>query len=188
MRAQRISSIVFGMVLAICVHNAGANQRREPPGLGHSGEGRIYNKDAGFSIVPPKGWEEGKASNDAFLVFQGPKTEGFGTTLNVRFVRFDEPEQLEAVAAGVKAALAKQFKEYKCIDESPVTIDGKKAYSICHQCLIQAKDQDVDTKMLQYLIIGNNKRLYILTFGSAANAFDPLRKTFELSALTSRTD
>jgi hypothetical protein len=188
MRAQRISSVVFGIVCVICVADAGAQQRREPPFSGHSGEGRVYNKEAGFSFVPPKGWEEGKASGDAFLVFQGPKADGFGTTLNIRFVKYDESAQLEVIVAAVKAALAKQFKEYQCIDESPVTIDGKKAYCICHQCLIQGKDQIVDTKMLQYLIVGNNNRLYILSFGAAATAFDPLRKTFEQSGLTSRTD
>ena len=150
------------------------------------GEGRIHDKAAGFSIVLPKGWEIIKSKGTAFMTATGPTEAGLPSNLLVRIIKH-EGEPIENIAKEVKAS-TQQVQGRKFLDEALLTIDGKKAWAICNHNTIQTTGKVVETIGLQYFIIGNNNKVYLLSFATAPAAFAALRPALEQSALTARTD
>src|SRR6266498_3645770 len=79
----------------------------EPPEK-HRGEGRVYEKDAGISFLPPKDWERLKDEEGVVLVFRGPEAQG-SVTMNVKFqkgpplaIEKMAPELRKSAPAGVE--------------------------------------------------------------------------------------
>jgi hypothetical protein len=160
-------------------------QRPQTPGR-QTDDGRISAKDAGFSIVPPKGWVKGGTEGNTILSYLGPKSES-APNFNVRMVNYDDTP-LDKFAAQLKELMPKQFKAWKLLDEKQMTVDGKKTYTIASLATVDIKGKDLEIKTLQYCIVGANKKLYILTFTAIPTVFDQQRKLYEEAALTTRTD
>jgi hypothetical protein len=149
----------------------------------HTGEGRVYSKENGFSIIPPKNWNKVANSNGgSFMAFVGPNNANF----NVRDGR-DDGTPTEQIGASVKAVYPSQFKQWKLADEGFITIDGKKSYYISSQ-FVAPSGQQGPIQMIQYFIRGNNQKVYVLSFGVSITRFDELKKLFNETATTAQTD
>lgn len=48
---------------------------RAPAKIDHSGDGRVYDKQAGLSLVPPEGWQRATATQSDRLRFFAPQSE-----------------------------------------------------------------------------------------------------------------
>jgi hypothetical protein len=166
----------------------GATQDTKGSEPKHTGEGRVYKKTNGFSIIPPKGWVTVDApGSNAFLFYTGPNVDGLSPNFNVRSVP-DDGTPVEKMGASVKAGYASKFKQWKLADEGFMTIDGKKAYFISFQCPQRVGDREMLIQTRQYAMRGNNKKLYILTFTTVPKRFDELKKSFDEAAQTVQTD
>jgi hypothetical protein len=154
----------------------------QTPALRHIGEDRIYDKNAGFSIVPLKGWKQVKNSK-VLMHFLGP-IEIAGANLNVVMGKHDGTPP-KNVVDDLKQVYPNDFRNWKCLDEGPLMIDGKKTYFITWQAT--DKEKNVETRAIQYLVVSKDK-FHGITFAASPMIFESLRKSFEASALSAQID
>jgi len=150
----------------------------------HKGKGRVHDEEHGFSIVPPAGWISRGEFMGNFMTFTGPQEGGFTVNFNVN-VQDHDRSPIEQVPAQVKLVYRKMLTDLVIADERFVTIDKKKCY-----CISSRFRMGTDRlQNLQYFLVGGNrKKIYIMTFTAPADSFAEYRPLFERTALTARTD
>jgi hypothetical protein len=151
----------------------------------HQGAGRIYEKEPGFSIVPPKGWTRIKNADAAFMTIKDPKSEV--NVFNARSIKYDKAP-VEDIGPAVRTALGKMWTEWKFIDESYPTLDGKKCYMLISQMPKTIKDQKVELQSMQYLIPTNRGIAFVVTFTTKASAFEQQRAALLAAANSIRAE
>ncbi len=149
----------------------------------HKGKGRVHDEKHGFSIVPPAGWVSRGEFMGNFMTFTGPQEEGFAVNFNVN-ARVHDRSPIEQFPAQIKPAYRKMLTDLVVADERFVTIDKKKCYCISSKFTMGTSR----LQNLQYFLVGDNNKLYVMTFTAPADAFAKYRPLFERTALTARTD
>jgi len=142
----------------------------------HQGEGRVYEKKISASIVPPKGWEQGKNVSGAYLIFRGPADDRFP---NVNVSSFNNPgAPITTVGPAMKNVHAKGIPEWKPVDEGYVTVDGKKSYYFSGKYTRDLGDRKEEMQTISYYVPGNG-RGYVISFLTNAEKFEGLKPTIE---------
>jgi hypothetical protein len=149
----------------------------------HTDPGRIYDKENGFSIVPPEGYVSKGAMSGAFVFLMGPDVGHFRLSINVT-VSADTGEKPEELGEQMKAAFKKILTDYAVAGEGYVTIDGKKSYWLSNTF----SQGPLKLRTVQYFVRGNNKKTYAVTCASTAEAFEKYRQSFQDAALSVKTD
>ncbi len=182
---QRLSwkSVAF---VAVAIAVTGVQFSCRKAAVRHEGRGRMYNREASFSMIPPTGWQEAKHSGAAFFLFNQPAAEG-GATVQVRLVN-PGPVDFEKYAAKVRADQAQQFKDWKLLDESFPTIDGKKAYLIASRFAFANGANDLQMASLMYFIAGGTTGNYVVAFSAKEQDLAAVRDSMEKAANSIQID
>lgn len=153
----------------------------------HADAGRAYDKVAGFSFVPAEGWVKSNVPQGCFLAYAAPEaTEGLLRNMNA-IVQADGPPDasvLPSILLAIKKSMATELEGYKAVDEGKVTINGRPAAYISGTFVMLGKN----IQNLQYIILGANKKLYIVTFAGGSTDFATARPLFEKMAMSILTD
>lgn len=84
---------------------------------------RHYEPEAGFSIVPPEGWQRTTVQGVRFKVFSGPASGGFAPTISV-----DDDEgftgELDRYVAGNLGLMAKTFPGFQMLSHEEIQLDS----------------------------------------------------------------
>jgi hypothetical protein len=153
------------------------------PAPKHTDAGRDYDKANGFSIVPPDGWKKATPPQGIFMMYMAPEVkDGFTTNMNVNV----QPpgDSLDRALPAVKKALAAALQDYKAVDEGKVTINGRPAVYLSGTFTAGG----LKLQNLQYMMVGDNKKAYTITFTSLEAGFAAARPTFAKCAMTALTD
>lgn len=140
--------------------------------------GRARNAHAGFSFLPPAGWEASTQYPDpkVRLLYLGPTQRGFRANVNL-IVEKDSGESFEDISQQAKEAYTLMLSA-KVAEEGQIQIDGK-------DTLYMSSDYrmgQLSIKNAQFFIRGGNGKVYILTFTATADAFDSLGPAIAESA------
>jgi hypothetical protein len=159
----------------------------------HIGDGRIYNKNEQFSIVPPNGWSvPSPLAPHAFMTFAAPKNEkrakeNFLPNLNVISVPSQLP--LEELRSATKEELTKNLVDFSLRQDGLVTIDGTNAYFIVYDGIPSIPGMTIQWRNHQYVFRSKKSdKYFVVTFTSLPSQYDDLHKAFEESANTIRVD
>ena len=151
----------------------------------HQGNGRLYDKEPGFSIVALQGWARIKNADAAFMTIKDPKSET--NVFNVRSIKFNDTP-LDKIAPAIKAGLAQKVKDWKFVDESNPTLDGKKCYCLVGKYPQTLNNTTVELESVQYLIPTTRGVAFVATFTTRSNVFEQNKKAFQVSAESIRVD
>jgi hypothetical protein len=140
--------------------------------------GRATNAHAGFSFLPPAGWEASTQYPDpkVRLLYLGPTQRGFRANVNL-IVEQDSGESFDEIAAQAKEAYTLMLSA-KVAEEGRIQIDGK-------DTLYLSSDYQMGPLRIrnaQFFVRGGNGKVYILTFTTTADAFDGLGPAIAQSA------
>jgi hypothetical protein len=84
---------------------------------------RHYEAEAGFSIIPPNGWERSTVQGARFKVFSGPPGDGLAPT-----IRVDDDEgftgPLDRYVAGNLGLMAKAFPGFQKLSQEDFQLDS----------------------------------------------------------------
>jgi hypothetical protein len=176
------ASLGLSVAVVLAVSMAFAATAEAPK---HTDPGRDYNKENGFSFVPPEGWAKSATPPAGiFVLYTDPKAKGdFTTNVNVNTRPAGEGSIDDALPA-IKKALAAVFKDYKAVDEGKITINGRKAVYISGKFT----SGGFAIQNLQFGIQGANKKVYTVTFTTLETEFAADRAIFEKCAKTALTD
>lgn len=187
-RFVRFETAFVGLLVLAGLAVAQAKEEKKTPAR-HQGAGRVYDKDAGFSFEPPKGWEKVANAQNMIFNFKQPVKVGEAEVGNVNVVSAADEVTPEKLAEQLKDYYPKQFKNWKLTDDTMTTVDGKKTYQIAGRHTVSdASGKKFDASVLQYYSFSPNKKVYIVTFTTREDVFPKLRKTLEQSALSSQMD
>jgi hypothetical protein len=159
-----------------------APEKKEKSIVRHLGDGRIHDKEAGFSIVFPQGWQRNLNPQGARMGAFGAGKPPLAPDLKV-IVAKHEGGSAKKLAQDTKL-VSQIFKEWKALSETALTIDGKDAYALETQISLQG----VTVKTLTYWIIGSKGSYCQLVFAAEGSVFDRNRKSFEQTALGVQID
>jgi hypothetical protein len=154
-----------------------------PAKIDHAGEGRVHDKQAGLSLVPPEGWQRATATQSERLRFFAPPQEARETGLVVS-VSKDDGADLEGLAATLKQHPPRTLPGWKATAEGAVEIEGRSAYFVASSFRVQ----NLDLQQLQYFLRGDAGNFYTVTFTTDKGSFSKLRKVFQDCAKTVRCD
>jgi hypothetical protein len=150
-----------------------------PPQLAaQQDSGRARNAHAGFSFVPPAGWEASTEYPDpkVRLLYLGPTHRGFRANVNM-MVEKDSGESFEDISQQAKEAYTLMLSA-KVAEEGRITIDGKDTLYMSSAYRMGP----LSIKNAQFFIRGGNGKVYILTFTTTADAFASLGPAIAQSA------
>lgn len=173
-------------LLALLVLAATSYIRADEPPEKHRGEGRIYEKEAGISFLPPKDWEQLKDEEGVVLVFRGPESQG-SVTMNVKFQK-GPPLSIEKMAPDLRKAAPAGVEKWKRLEDGFTEIDKRKAFYIDGKFILNTVDPPLEMKLRQYYLVGRERRVYVATFAVPAAKFDAARKSIEEAAKSFRVD
>ena len=175
MRRRRL--VVITVLLAAVVGIGGCKDAK------HTGTGRVYNSEYGFSMVPPAGWTESDALPGVFMLHFGPQEGEFRVNLNVTVTK-DDGTPVENYPAAMKPAYAKAVVDYEFVEDGFVEFDGRKWYRISSKF----RTGQHTVQNLQFIAPSSNGKVYSITFTATAETFEKHRDTFDRSGITGRMD
>jgi hypothetical protein len=143
------------------------------------------NKEWGFSMVPPKGWQPVRRTENPFLLFLGPKG-AFNENCEVAKDENYDGKPIDQLAAEVKQRIPTQLKNWQFGDDQQLKIDGKDAYAIAGSFVVEDMGQSFNIVRLQYFIIRDDRTLYTITFAVLPQSFEKLRDELRKSAESAR--
>jgi hypothetical protein len=152
------------------------------PAPKHTDAGRDYDKADGFSIIPPDGWKKTAVPKDVAMMYTAPE-EKDRVTPNMN-VAFEAGTSLDGVLPAVKKALAGALENYKAVDEGKVTVNGRPAVYLSGKFTVEG----MKLQNIQYLVLGNNKKIYTVTLTTSEAGFAAARPAFEKCAKSLLTD
>jgi hypothetical protein len=152
----------------------------------HRGEGRIYEKEARISFLPPKDWEQLKDEEGVVLVFRGPESQG-SVTMNVK-VQKGPPLSIEKMAPDIRKTVPAGVEGWKRLEDGFTEIDKRKAFYIDGKFTLNTVDPALEMKLRQYYFFGRERRIYVATFTGRADKFEAARKAIEQAAKSFRVD
>ncbi len=135
---------------------------------------RHVEKEGGFSLVPPKGWETKDQANLKYKIFVGPVTNGVASNL----VLVDEAYkgELADYVALNKKSLRAAFKDYKEISEKELKTDGGATF---YRVIAEIEHNGVLMRQgFAFFDLGGGKKL-VITCTAAADGGAKLDGTFE---------
>ncbi len=153
---------------------AAAQAVPSPTAEEHSAPGREYIAAQGISFVVPAGWSSTRNIPPAFVCYAMPPENGFTTNMSVNATP-DGGASIDRAPAEIKKALAGALNGWRFIEDGFVDIHGRRAYRICSEITMN----QMPLRLLQYLIIGNNKKVYTITFTTSAGRYDQNKGTFD---------
>jgi hypothetical protein len=139
---------------------------------------RAHNAVAGFSFLPPAGWEVSTEYPDprVRLMYVGPTHRGFRANVNLT-VEQDTGESFDEISRQSKEALS-MLLSAKNTEEGRIQIDGKQTLYMSSNYRMGP----LSLKNAQFFVRGGNGKIYIVTFTTAAEAFDSLGPAIAQSA------
>jgi hypothetical protein len=140
--------------------------------------GRAPGAHAGFSFLPPAGWEASTQYPDpkVRLLYLGPTQRGFRANVNL-IVEKDSGESFEDISQQAKEAYTLMLSA-KVAEEGRIQIDGK-------ETLYMSSDYRMGPLAIrneQFFVRGGDGKVYILTFTTTADAFGSLGPAIAQSA------
>lgn len=179
---------VFVVVLS-CATWQCANQQAptcfavEP--VDHTGEGRIYDKELGISLVPPEGWEKTNPPDRSVkMLYMGKAKNGMPCSFNV-VIEDDDPDvPLESLDKVMKEEMPKILPNWKLIRSGTTTLSGRPAFF----SVSTMSYQGVDIKQFQVILRGDQKKRYNVTYSTTLDTYDELERILRNSAKTIRVD
>jgi hypothetical protein len=144
------------------------------------GSGRAPGAYAGFSFLPPAGWEVSTEYPDpkVRLLYLGPTQRGFRANVNL-IVEQDGGESFEEISQQAKEAYTLMLSA-KVSEEGRIQIDGK-------DTLYMSSDYrmgPLQIRNAQFFVRGGNGKVYILTYTATADVFESLGPAIAQSAKT----
>jgi hypothetical protein len=178
--------IRLAAALFVGVGAAWADDKPAPkPPKRHQGEGRIYEKKIGVSIVPPKGWEQGKNTSGAYLLFRGPADDRSPNFNITTFATNGVP--IQQIGQNMSKVTAKSIPSWQSAGEELVQVDGKKGYMVTGKYERDEGNRTAKMQTLTYYIQGNG-RGYVLSFLIDQSKFEDLKPSLEEMVKSFRGD
>lgn len=147
------------------------------------GPQRVHDRENGFSIVPPDGWESRGKITGSLMTSYGPTEGDFTVNFSVNTAR-DRGEPVEDLPAKFKVMLSRTLPGYSAVEEGVVTLNGRKASYLSGTC----QDGTLQIQKLQYFFRGTNRQIYAISFHAPVESFASHRATFEEVAKSVMTD
>jgi hypothetical protein len=143
--------------------------------------GRVRDARNGFSFVPPSGWEASGLRPEPTMrfLYLGPTYKSFRANVNL-IVDTDTGESFDEIARQIKEMYPGMFNGWKLAEEAPLEINGKKSYYIS----FTHRSGGHTIKQAQFLVLGGNGKVYVVTFAAMDIAFEGLRSAIAQSALS----
>ncbi|MCX7720404.1 MAG: DUF1795 domain-containing protein [Dictyoglomus thermophilum] len=147
---------------------------------------KYVDKNLGFSIVPPEGWEvkDGKPYNLA-VIFVGPADEGFMPNFNLNIVAVPSEvteineDLLREIKEELKAA-GEYYGSLEFVSEGEREVSNYKGYEIVYTINLS---EDLTLEQKQVYVLQGGK-FYIFTFTSLEDTFEKYLPLFEESLST----
>lgn len=146
-------------------------------------DGRVENREKGFSIVPPEGYVS-TPSRQHFMMFLGPGENRFTTNFSVTACTDTEDTPIEQAGAKAKSVLSMFLRDYVMMEDGVTMLDGRRCYWASGTFTWEGRV----VRNLQYFIRGGNGRLFVVTFATLLETFDKHRPVFERTAQTARVN
>jgi hypothetical protein len=145
-------------------------------------DGRVVDKVAGVSIVPPAGWTFEKSAPPIYLMYMGPAKNNYRTNMNV-CLGSDEGETFEQVSKQIREESPKQFKDWVLASQKVVQMNGQDVYRFSAAFRVSPI---IVLRNVQYVMRGGKEGSCVLTFTTLIEEFDKLEKQFDATAATLR--
>jgi hypothetical protein len=147
--------------------------------------GRVRDVKKGFSFVPPAGWEVSDLRPDPSvrLLYLGPGYRGGRANVNL-VVEEDDGASFSEISQQMKEMYPRLFHGWKLAEEAPIEIGGKKTYYLSATHRVGT----LTLRQAQFLVRGDNGKIYIVTFAAANDVFDRLSPAIAQSALSIRIE
>ncbi len=193
LRINRAKAVVVlcGLLLAGCedaddvgpvrAMSGGEGGGGAPPS--HEGPGRVHFAAEGFSFVPPPDWTPMPNFGKNFVTYGRAPENGFAVNVNANA----SPGQgitLEAAPKEIKAAMPKMIPGWRAGEDGFVLINGRRTYTLTSMFQMN----QVELKTLQYMLIGDKKMVYTVTFTTPADRYDRHKGEFEACAASILVD
>jgi hypothetical protein len=145
------------------------------------GETQKYtNKEFGFSIILPEGWEvqDGKPYNIT-AIFLGPVDGGFRINFNLNIVNIPEEGATidEELISVIKEELTKSLEmlgEVNFLSEGKRKVSNFDSYEIVY--ILKVGKMEIKQKQVYFI---NKDKFYVFTFSALKENFDKYIQTFE---------
>ena len=141
--------------------------------------GRVTDKQTGFSIIPPSGWEAGETGDSSLFVYLGEAVDGFRANFNVN-VSEDDGIPMKEIGKHIKPEYTKAFPNWELADEGNSTINGLPAYYISSRFEMEGYVM----QNIQYFVRGKNKQFFVLTFTALGDQYADYEDIFKQTAST----
>ncbi len=151
--------------------------------IDHSGDGRVYDKSAGLSLVPPAGWQRATAKQNDRLRFFAPTEEVAQTGMFVTVTK-DDGVAFDKFVESLKEQMPRILQGWKLTSEGAVELEGRPAYFIASSFQVQ----DSEPHQLQYFLRGDAGNFYTVTFTTDKGSYSKFKKAFQDCAKTVRCD
>jgi hypothetical protein len=144
--------------------------------------GRHAETSAGFSFVPPKGWETRQVSGLKFKAFVGPAARGLAPSINVFDYPFKGP--LDAYVKGNLATLQRGLKHFRLLRQD----EFKTSQGLPSARLFIEHESEGGLVRQIFYIFDKGDMKFVVTCTVLADRGDKLDQTFEDSMKTFRFD